>query len=563
MITSRFTPQTRLTDRAKEILRQRYLQNGETKWKQLVHRVVEYVCEDWLGKDKEIMYSILYNRYGLPNTPALANLGAPGGTNGGLACFVLPFEDDTYKIFNTKRDFALIARKGGGAGTTLTNIRPKGGFVNGSSHGYAGGPIAFANTISVDMQAFTQGGLRSMALMFTMSVYHPDILEFIDCKSNEGIISNANISVVVDDDFMRKVQNNETFWTEFDGKKYEKLSAVTVFNKIVDGMWRNGEPGLLFHTEVNNGPYKHAGLEIQATNPCGEIPAPPNISCNLFSLDLSKFFRHNTFNWKLFEDAIRYSVRFQDSLIDKNEYPTDTIRDMAMKFRPIGLGPMGLADYYLKREIPYGSKKALSELDKLGEFMSKIANDESEKLGTLLGVPEGCKSLPTPRRNITTTMVAPTGSVSILAGCNSSIEPYFSEITQRTDKTGTYTIDAEHSDKPYFRCAVPSDGDKRKEVSWDEHVLTQATLQRHFNSGISKTINFPTKTRRETIAKALLLAWEKRCKGITVYRNGSRKEQVLTPKNLKKELCPACKATIERREGCWACTECEWSLCTL
>jgi len=224
---------------------------------------------------------------------------------------------------------------------------------------------------------------------------------------------------------------------------------------------------------------------------------------------------------------------------------------------------MGLADYYIIRKVPYGSEKALSYLDEIGEFLYKIAVNESEKLGKTKGVPEWCENLPSPRRNITVLTIAPTGTTSIIAGCNSGIEPFFSEITQREDKTGKYTINADQSSEDYFRCAVPKDGDKSKEVTWQEHVMTQATIQKWIDSGVSKTVNVPQMTHRETIGKAFILAWKEGCKGITVYRNGSRDVEVLTPKNVQKNLCPACGSPTMKYDGCTKCTECEWSLCSI
>lgn len=292
-----------------------------------------------------------------------------------------------------------------------------------------------------------------------------------------------------------------------------------------------------------------------------EQPLPPFGSCNLGALDISKFFRRGEFDWELFEKAIRLTVRFLDEVIDKNEFPSEEFKENALRYRPLGAGIMGLADFYVKKEIAYGSNEALLEYDKLGEFYKRIAYDESELLGKEKGIPEGCKNLPVPRRNITVLTIAPTGTTSLIAGCNSGIEPFFSEITQRKDKTGEYVLDLEESDKPYFRCAVPKDGEKWKEVTWREHVLTQAMAQKHVDSGVSKTINFPQNTRRETIAKAFMLAWKEGAKGITVYRNGSRSEEVLTPKNMKKNLCPQCSKPTIKYDGCTKCTECDWSLC--
>jgi len=264
----KFLPKSRLTDVGKSILRKRYLDVGrkETKWKHLVDRNVNHVCRDWDEESKKEMYDLFYNRYFLPNSPTLVNAGKE--KHSGLsACYVVPFEDTIEEIYKTKLNFALIARKGGGCGTTLSNIRPEGDVVNGSTHGFAGGPIKFADTISHDMDAITQSGFRSMAIMFTMSVYHPDILRFIHAKEQEGKISNANISVVVDDEFMKKVENDEMFWTEFKGNKYQELSAKDVFNQIVEGAWRNGEPGILFGDRINDSPYKYAGVRNEATNP--------------------------------------------------------------------------------------------------------------------------------------------------------------------------------------------------------------------------------------------------------------------------------------------------------
>jgi len=403
-----------------------------------------------------------------------------------------------------------------------------------------------------------------MAIMFTMSVYHPDILEFIDAKTEEGKLSNSNISVVVDNKFMELVEGNKPYWTEFNGKQYHEYNSGEVFDKIVEGAWRNGEPGLIFFDAMNDSPYRHLGIKIEATNPCGEQPLPPFGSCNLASLDLSKFLtKANHFDWQLFEIAIRKSIRFLDSVIDVNSFPTKKIEAVSKASRQLGLGIMGLADLYLKKEIPYGSDVALELLDSICEFMHKVSTDESEIMGNELGIPEWCKKLPEPRRNITLLTIAPTGSISIISGCNSGIEPFFSEITRREDKTGVYIFDSMENGQDYFRCAVPMDGDKSREVTWEEHVMTQSVAQKWIDSGVSKTINFPTMTRRDTIGKAFKMAWEKGCKGITVYRNGSRDVEVLTPKNVSLNRCPACNSPTMKYDGCTKCTDCEWEMCTV
>lgn len=561
-MSNQFTPVLRMSDVAKNILQKRYFNKSmeESKWKQVAKRVVDNVCVNWNTENKRNIYDMIYHRYFLPNSPTLVNAGKQ--KNAGLnACFVVPFEDTIEDIYKTKLDFALIARKGGGCGTTLSDLRPEGDFVNGSTHGYSGGPVKFADTISHDMDVITQAGFRSMAIMFTMSVYHPDILKFIHAKKEEGKIANANISVVVDNKFMQMVENDEYYWTVFNGKKYHQYKAKEVFYEIVTGAWNNGEPGLLFNDEINNSPYQYAGVEIKATNPCGEQPLPPYGSCNLGSIDISKFMKDEVFDWELFEIAIRTATRFLDSVIDVNSFPNKEIEAVAKNSRQIGLGIMGLADYYMKNKVAYGSKKALNLLDKIMEFLYTTSTNESEKMGVELGVPEWCKNLPTPRRNITRISIAPTGTISILAGCNSGIEPFFSEITERKDKTGEYTLDT-FSSEDFFKCAVSS-VNKKFEVTWKEHIDTQAQVQKWCDSGVSKTINFPNETSKEDIAKAYLYAWKNKCKGITVYRNGSRNIEVLSPKNIISSACPACGEETVKFDGCTKCTKCDWSICSV
>jgi ribonucleoside-diphosphate reductase alpha chain len=251
-----------------------------------------------------------------------------------------------------------------------------------------------------------------------------------------------------------------------------------------------------------------------------EQPLPPYGSCNLGSLDISKFVSASgEFNEVLFEKAVRLAVRFLDSVIEVNSYPTLEIAEVSKKSRPVGVGLMGIADFFMKKKLAYGSPESREEFGIIAKLSYDISKNESEILGKLLGIPEWCKNLPKPRRNITLTTYAPTGTISILAGCNSGIEPYFSEITERKDKTGEYIINSP-SEEEYFRCAVSSSGEK--EVTWEEHILMQAIAQKYSDSGVSKTINFPNKTHRDTIGKAFMMAWYNGCKGITVYRNGSR-----------------------------------------
>lgn len=546
-------PQVRpISKTAHNILKQRYYSQGETNWEQIVDRVIESIIPEVEYARKEMTREMMKNTYFIPNSPCLVNAGKP---NAGLcACFVVDFPDNIEGIYKTKLDFALIARKGGGCGTSLTKIRPEGSKVAGSTHGYAGGGVKFADTISHDADALTQSGFRAMAIMFTESIYQPDVVKFITAKSEEGRIANANISVVVDDDFMNKVINDEKYWTEFEGVKYNEYSARAIFDLIVEGMWKNGEPGVLFKNRIDDSPYKYSEQEIFATNPCSEQPLPPNGVCNLGSIDISKFVTKKDIDWKRLEYAVRYGVRFLDAVVDKTSYPTPEIALWASENRAIGLGIMGYADACLIKEIPYGGEEALHLLRDILGFISYFAEYESVKMGKEIGVPKACENLPVPRRNVTLTTIAPTGTISLIAGCSSGIEPIFSEITVRNDKTGTYTFENNLADKSYFRCAVSTNG--AQEVTWEEHIETLATAQQFIDSGVSKTINFPTHTHRETIGKAVIKAWKEGCKGLAVYRNGSRKEEVLSPKNVQRDKCPVCGNDMVEIDGKKRCTVC-------
>jgi ribonucleoside-diphosphate reductase alpha chain len=554
-LTIEFTDKKTISKTAINILQKRYFAEGEKTWEDIVNRVVNFVLQNSDENQKEITRQMILTRHFIPNSPCLVNSGKKDA--GLCACFVVDFPDTIEGIYKTKLDFALIARKGGGCGTALTKIRPEGSKVAGSTHGYAGGGIKFADTISHDADALTQSGFRSMAIMFTESVYQPDIIKFIEAKHEEGKISNANISVMVDDKFMKAIENGEKYWTEFNGIKYNEYDAKTIFDMIIDGAWRNGEPGILFKDRIDDSPYKYTGQEIFSTNPCSEQPLPPNGVCNLGSIDLSRFLdSKKEIDWDKLELVTKHGIRFLDSVIDVTGFPTQDINNWAINNRAVGLGIMGFADLLLMKKIAYGSQESLDLLEYILSFISETAEDESIKMGKELGIPEMCKKLPIPRRNVTLLTVAPTGTISLIAGCSSGIEPIFSEITIRNDKTGSYTFENDLADEPYFRCAVASNG--ATEVTWEEHIKILAAAQRHIDSGVSKTINFPNHTHRDTMAKAIIMAWKERCKGVAMYRNGSRKVEVLTPKNIKKDKCPICGndlVEIGEKKKCIHCTK--------
>jgi ribonucleoside-diphosphate reductase alpha chain len=569
---------------ANNILKQRYFLPWENKWEDVVERVVESIIPDSIYKEQT--RDLIENLYFIPNSPCLVNAGKVGG--GLFACYVVDFEDTIEDIYKTKLDFALIARKGGGCGTTLTKLRPKNSIVNGSSHGYSGGPVDFYNTICHDMEVMTQSGFRSMAQMGTMSIYHPDILRFLYAKYQEGKLTTTNLSIIVDDFFMHNVKYDSTGWHRVvhskwgDGflvknldndKYYPKLKqdiknddiVLTVgelFSMITDMIWRNGEPGILFEERINDSPYKYTEQKIMATNPCAEQPLPFNGCCNLGSLDISKFLYKGSIDLLRLEEGVRLAVRFLDSVIDMNSYPTKEIKEWSSNNRPIGLGIMGYADFLLTQKIEYGSKVSYELLEFIMNFIYKIAEDESIFLGEKLGIPKECKKLPVPRRNITLLTIAPTGTVSLIAGCSSGIEPIFSEITIRNDTTGNYEFENDLIFEPYFKCAVSTNG--ASEVTWQEHLTILNSAQKFVDSGVSKTINCPIGTKKQTINKMIIDAYNyPYIKGLTVYRNGSRDIEVLSPKNLKKDLCPYCESEMVKQNGCTKCVneECQFSYC--
>jgi len=299
---------------------------------------------------------------------------------------------------------------------------------------------------------------------------------------------------------------------------------------------------------------------------CGEQPLPPNGVCNLGSLDISKFYKiysdGGEIDYRLLEYAVRLSVNFLDRVISVNKFPTEDIEKWARENRPVGLGVMGIADWFLMAGIQYGSEQSKNELQILLSFIRNIAYDESRELGNKLGIPEKCKFLQDKRRNITLLTIAPTGSISLLAGCSNGIEPIFSEITYRNDKTGSYAIPHIYSNKDYFKCAVASNG--AKEVTWEEHIEIQNASQVIVDSAVSKTINFPNSSTIEDIYDAFIYAWRLgQVKGITVYRNGSRKLEVLSPKDRQKDICPDCGKNLIKESGCKHCESCEYSVCEI
>lgn len=561
-----------LNETGEKIAKSRYYQKNEQgevieNWNDLVTRVVNHVCRNESDDYKNKMVEILGKTEFLPNSPCLVNAGRKTSKSGLMACYVSTAPEDTWNsMCNTIKNFGDVARAGGGCGLYLGNIRPQGDSVFGSTHAKACGPIEHMRMISEVMSSITQSGFRGMANLASMNINHPDIINFIQCKQKERALKtflkedifnhypqiinnlepqlkivldkflyNFNISVLINDKFMNAVESKSSWDLEFGGKHYKTVEASDIFDLIVENAWKNGDPGILFEDTINNtSPYRFSGQRINASNPCGEQVIPSNNSnCNLGSIDVSKFYDYSTedVDWKRLEQTINYAFQFLDDVIDVHDYPAESFRQWGMDNRPVGLGIMGFADLLLKLKLRYGSPQSFEFAQKLMKFFSDTAHLKSVELAKERGTPKNCKYKELEfRRNITTTSIAPTGTISLLAGCSSSIEPIFSPVIFRHDNTGTYELKHPDADKEWFACALDGDGGPR-EVTYQNHILMQASFQKYCDSAISKTINLPSTATKEDVKNSYLMAWSHGCKGITIYRNNSKTTQVLNLNN--------------------------------
>ena len=580
-----FTPAV-ITDNARVVLDKRYLQKDsegeivETP-EGMFRRVARALAAPELKYEKtpgevaeleENFYQMMASLEYLPNSPTLMNAGTGAGTLS--ACFVLPLDDSMEGIMGAAHDAAMVQKYGGGTGFALTALRPKSASIR-TTHGKACGPIAVLRHLSSVSTLVTQGGKRDGANMAVLDIHHPDILEFIDCKKVEGQIHNFNISVGASDEFMEAVKNGTTYPlrtlsdpANLDSEivEVDRLDAREVFSKIVYGAWRNGEPGMIFLDEVNrNSPVLHLG-RITATNPCGEQPLLPNESCNLGSIDVAKFVVEDEagladIDWDRLGTTVHLATRMLDNVIDANKYAVADIEEMTRSTRKLGLGLMGFADMLVLLGIPYDTEEAVELGRKLMRFIMENADAESLAMAEERGAfPAWHESAPAqqgekPFRNACRLTVAPTGTISMIAGASSGIEPIFSLAFRKQNILEGKTL--YYVDKNFERIArergfysdellehlsnggslqdrdeVPDDVKRLFHVASDisprDHVLMQAAFQESTDSGISKTINFPNEATVEDVEDAYLLAWETRCKGITVYRAGSREKEVLT-----------------------------------
>lgn len=567
-----------LTDNALTVLKARYLLKDERGVvvetpDGLFLRVASQIAsaEKLYGGDhvywETRFYDLMSSLNFLPNSPTLMNAGKDIGQL--AACFVLPVDDSMQSIFDTLKNAALILQSGGGTGFSFSHLRPKSDVVR-STGGIASGPVSFMKIYNTATEVIKQGGARRGANMGILRVDHPDILEFIRIKRNDRELTNFNISVAVTDAFMDALKKE----AEYDlinprsGRVVGKLNARTVFDEVVRSAWETGDPGLVFIDRINKyNPTPHIG-SLESTNPCGEQPLLPYEACVLGSINLSKYVRessHATSKPQLrdpmsgidldtLSQDIKTAVRFLDNAIDVNKYPLPAIEAMHKGNRKIGLGIMGWADMLILLGIPYNSEKAFRLAREVMRFFRDTSREASTELAIKRGLfPNFKGSLydapGMPRvRNATTTTIAPTGTLSIIADCSSGIEPLFalaykrrildtelSEINTyffRTSKErGFYTKDLEEKivKKGSLRgiTEVPPDIKRIFRTAYDilpkDHIEMQAAFQEYTDNAVSKTINMPHRATKDDVARAYMIAYEKGLKGITIFRYGTAK----------------------------------------
>jgi ribonucleoside-diphosphate reductase alpha chain len=542
----------------------------------------------------------------LPNSPALMNAGRALGQL--AACFVVPVGDSMAEIFDAVKWAAIIQMTGGGTGFAFSRLRPAGDLVA-STRGAASGPLPFMDVFNSATDAIKQGGTRRGANMGVLRVDHPDILDFITAKLDPQRLRNFNVSVAVTDEFMRQVATGESYAlvSPRTGAEVRRLDARRVFELMVAGAWATGDPGVIFIDRINDAQPTPALGEIESTNPCGEQPLLPFESCVLGSLNVARFVDARTFDWPRLGRAVHDAVHFLDNVIDVNHYPLPQIERITRMNRKIGLGVMGFADALIEQGVPYDAPRALELADELAAFIE----NESIAASTALARERGpfpsfatsrwAQAGSPPLRNATTTTVAPTGTISIIAGCSSGIEPLFAVSYRRhvlegetllevhprfrelAEARGLWTDELAHALSERGRVrgldTIPADLQALFPTAHDlpaqVHVRMQAAFQRRVHAAVSKTVNFPEDATSEDIAAVYRLAYELGCKGVTVYRDRSRTEQVLSfgaaparvpdrgPGRLEAvaDRCPECGGLLLGKGGCVACRSCGWSKC--
>ena len=596
-----FEIKTKLNPNALRVLESRYLnKNDEGKIVETPQELFKRVAQNIASAEKiykpdltdeevfqieEKFYHMMASLEFLPNSPTLMNAG--NVLQQLSACFVLEVPDSMAGIFDAIKYGALIHQSGGGTGYAFSRLRPKGDIVK-STKGVASGPISFMTVFDAATATIIQGGKRRGANMGILRVDHPDILEFVTAKQKEGILSNFNISVAVTNDFMKKARKEEDYdlINPRTGQIWGKLNAKKVFDLIVHYAWQTGDPGVIFIDRINQcNPTPRLG-EIESTNPCGEVPLLPNESCNLGSINLNKILKERNdgrweIDWQKFRETIFSATHFLDNVIEVNRYPLPQIEEMTKGNRKIGVGVMGFADMLIRLGIPYNSNDALEIAEKVMRFIQEESKKASAKLAEEKGAfpnfkgsiydKEGAAKL----RNATTTTIAPTGTIGIIAGCSTGIEPLFTvaftrkhvlgeqELTEVNPifeeiakERGFYSkeliekISGEPSIKDFEE--IPKDVRQifvtAFDISPEDHVRIQAVFQKYCDNAVSKTINFPFEALEDDVRKAYFLAFDLGCKGITVFRTGSRQQQVLDIKPKGRASIPIQTEKISEQE---------------
>ncbi len=560
------------------VLKKRYLrkkESGEMETpKDLFIRVAKNISQAELKfdpkADVDSVAEMFYNQMAalkfLPNSPTLMNAG--NALQQLSACFVLPVEDSLEGIFEAVKYTALIHKSGGGTGFSFSRLRPKDDSVK-TTKGVSSGPVSFMSVFDAATETIKQGGMRRGANMGILRVDHPDIMDFVYAKQDKTKLTNFNLSVGITEEFMKSVKKGTDYdlLTPRDRKKVGSKNAKEVFNEMVRLAWEGGDPGIIFLDRINNANPTPAEGEMESTNPCGEQPLLPYESCNLGSINLVQFVKNGKIDWDELKNTCRIAVRFLDNVIEMNNYPIKQIDEMTKKNRKIGLGIMGWADMLVMLDIPYNSDKAIA----LAEEVMKFIRDEGRKMSVELAETRGSfpgfdKSIYPAlgfkaMRNATITTIAPTGTISIIAGASSGIEPYFALAYYRNvmdnnklPEVNPYFLAKAHEGKFYSESLlnkladagnahnlteVPEDIRKifvtSHEISPEWHVKMQAAFQKYTDNAVSKTVNFENSATIEDVEKAYMLAYDLGCKGITIYRDGSRDNQVLNIGKVKEE----------------------------